>query len=387
MKYRPSKNVFLLGITSFFNDFSSEMVLSVFPAFFVSVLKAGASSLGLVEGLADGASNIIKIYSGRLSDRLRKRKPFIIAGYSLSVFTRPVYLLVSSVVGVIGLRFTDRVGKGLRDGPRDAIISLSTPPDQIGQAFGYHRMWDTFGAIAGPFTAYLILRAYPEGFHYVFLTAFFIGFLAIISLLFVKDVVDGIKKNHITLASVSLFSPQFKRYLVALFFLSLGNLPLAVLLLKTQSLGMALATIPLFYMVYNLSYAGFSLTAGRMSDRIGAKIVIIVGYAVLLASYALLGIAGNTLFLISAFLVLGLFPALTDGVQRAFASELSSEEHRAGALGLVNAITGFGLLFSGIIGGYIWQYFGTTYAFVIAGCFVLSGIGILLFIKKTVQPN
>ncbi len=384
MKYRPSKNVFLLGITSFFNDFSSEMVLSVFPAFFVSVLKAGASSIGLVEGLADGASNIIKIYSGRLSDRLHKRKPFIVAGYSLSVFTRPVYLLISSVGGVVGLRFVDRIGKGLRDGPRDAIISLSTPPEQIGQAFGYHRMWDTFGAIAGPFTAYLILRAYPGGFHYVFLTAFFIGILAIISLLFVKDVIDGIKKNNITIASVSLYSLQFKRYLVALFFLSLGNLPLAVLLLKTQSLGMALATIPLFYMIYNLSYAGFSLTAGRMSDRIGAKIVIVVGYMILLVSYALLGVAENTFFLVSAFLVLGLFPALTDGIQRAFASELSSEENRAGALGLVNAITGFGLLFSGITGGYIWQYFGTTYAFVIAGLFVLFGIGILLFIKKTV---
>lgn len=382
MRYRPTKNVFLLGLTSFFNDLSSEMVLSVFPAFFVSVLKAGAGSLGLVEGIAEGAANIIKIYSGRLSDLIRKRKPFIVAGYSLSVLTRPLYVFVSNVAGVVGLRFADRVGKGLRDGPRDAVISLSTPPEQLGRAFGYHRMWDTFGAIAGPLIAYVILSRYPLGFHIVFSTAFFVGILAVISLFFIKDVVGGVRKNNITLASLAVFSLEFKWYLLALFFLSLGSLPLAVLLLKTQSIGLALASIPLFYMLYNISYASFSLSAGKMSDRIGAKTVIIIGYLVLLGSYVFLALAESTFFLIAGFLVLGLFPALTDGVQRAFASELSPGEHRGGALGLVNAVAGFGLLFAGIGGGYIWEHFGINYAFAVAGVFILLGIGILFTVKK-----
>lgn len=298
------------------------------------------------------------------------------------MLTRPIYVFVSNVAGVIGLRFVDRVGKGLRDGPRDAVISLSTPPEQLGRAFGYHRMWDTFGAITGPLIAYLILSRYPSGFHIVFSTAFFVGILAVVSLFFIKDVVGGARKNNITLASLAVFSSEFKWYLLALFFLSLGSLPLAVLLLKTQSIGLALASIPLFYMLYNISYASFSLTAGKLSDRIGAKTVIIIGYLVLLGSYFFLALAESTFFLVAGFLVLGLFPALTDGVQRAFASELSPGEYRAGALGFVNAVAGFGLLFAGIGGGFLWEHFGASFALTIAGIFVLLGIGILFAVRK-----
>ena len=185
--YRPPRNVRLLGLVSFFNDFSSEMVLAVFPAFFTSVLKTGASSLGLVEGVADGVANIIKIYAGRISDAKQKRKPFIFLGYTLSVAIRPLYILVSTVGGVLGLRVTDRIGKGLREGPRDAIISLSTPKEELGRAFGYHRMMDTLGAVVGPFIAYLILARYPTGFHAVFLTAFVVGIFAVVSIFFVRE--------------------------------------------------------------------------------------------------------------------------------------------------------------------------------------------------------
>src|SRR5450631_3614742 len=182
------RNVFFLGLTSFFNDFSSEMVASVFPAFFISVLKAGAESLGLVEGIAEAASNLIKVYSGRWSDRIEKRKVFAIVGYTLSVFTRPFYVFAGSVGAVIGLRLVDRIGKGLRDPPRDALISLSTPEEEVGRSFGYHRAMDTMGAITGPLVAFLILRAYPGGFNSIFVTAFVIGLVAIASLTLVKDV-------------------------------------------------------------------------------------------------------------------------------------------------------------------------------------------------------
>ena len=155
------RNVFFLGLTSFFNDFSSEMVASVFPAFFISVLKAGAESLGLVEGVAEAASNLIKVYSGRWSDRIEKRKVFAIVGYTLSVFTRPFYVFAGSVGAVIGLRLTDRIGKGLRDPPRDALISLSTSKEEIGRSFGYHRAMDTLGAIVGPLVAYIVLSYNP----------------------------------------------------------------------------------------------------------------------------------------------------------------------------------------------------------------------------------
>ena len=142
------------------------MVFAVFPAFFTSVLKAGAGSLGLVDGIAEFASNLFKIYSGALSDRFQKRKPLVVAGYALSVATRPFYILVASVGGALGLRVLDRVGKGLRDSPRDAIISLSTPREELGRSFGYHRAMDTAGAIIGPLAAYLLLRPLPAAFRH-----------------------------------------------------------------------------------------------------------------------------------------------------------------------------------------------------------------------------
>ena len=181
------RNVFFLGLTSFFNDFSSEMVASIFPAFFISVLKTGAESLGLVEGVADAASNLIKIYSGRWSDKIGQRKIFAVAGYTLSVFTRPFYVLAGSVGAVISLRLTDRIGKGLRDSPRDALISLSTTKEESGRSFGYHRAMDTLGAIIGPLVAFVVLSYYPMAFNSVFIIAFIVGLLAIASLWLVQD--------------------------------------------------------------------------------------------------------------------------------------------------------------------------------------------------------
>ena len=385
MLYRPPRNVFLLGLTSFFNDLSSEMVLAVFPAFFVSVLKTGAASLGLVEGIADGASNIIKVYSGRWSDKMRRRKPFIIGGYGLSTLTRPLYIFTASIGGVVGLRFFDRIGKGLRDSPRDAVISLSTPKEQLGRAFGFHRAFDTLGAVAGPLVAYFILKNHPAAFNTVFGTSFVMGILSLLTIALVKEVAGEVKNKNLSFASLSSCSGNFKVYLVAVFFLSMGSIPIAVLLLKTQNIGMTIASIPLFYMVYNLSYAGFSYPAGKISDQIGSKKVLIGGCLLLIGSYVFLIFASSALSLGIAFLFLGLFPAFTDGVTRAYASDLSPAENRGRSLGLVNAVSGFGLLFAGIVGGYAWQHQGVGETLFIAGGFVLIAAVILLRVRPSVS--
>ena len=376
------RNIFLLGLTSLFNDFSSEMVYAVFPAFFTAVLGAGAASLGLVDGVAEAASNLFKIYSGNLSDRFQVRKPLVMAGYTLSVLTRPFYAIVFAVPGALGLRFLDRVGKGVRDAARDAIISLSTPKAELGRSFGYHRAMDTTGAILGPLVAYLILSRFPSHFNVVFFTAFGVGILAIMSLLFIKDVIVPLSAKQTRLAaSFAGFSVSFKLYLVAIFVLSIGSLPVAVILLKTESIGLVIADIPLFYMVYNVSYAGFAMAAGKASDRIGARTVILVGYAVLLLSYFLLNIAHAIGPLVLGFLVLGLFPALTDGVQRAYASTLTSEDLRGSGLGWLNAANGFGALVAGIGGGYLWQTHGPAAALLAAGAAVVTGL--VLFLVST----
>jgi len=373
------RNIFLLGLTSLFNDFSSEMVYAVFPAFFTSVLGVGAASLGLVDGIAEASANVFKIYSGHLSDRFQVRKPLVIAGYALSVATRPFYAMTSTVFGALGLRFLDRAGKGVRDSARDAIISLSTPDNELGRSFGFHRAMDTTGAVLGPLVAYLLLRFFPSKFNLVFYAAFVVGLAALAPLIFIGDVVvrDRAKRAAI-FASFGRFSVHFKFYLVSIFILSAGSLPVAVVLLKTRSLGLIIADVPLFYTVYNLSYAGFSMAAGKASDRTGPTTVILAGYGLLLLSYYLISVAQTVWLLVLGFLVFGLFPALTDGVQRAFASRLTSAEQRGSGLGWLNAVSGCGALIAGIAGGYLWQSRGPASAFIAASIAVAAGILLLL---------
>jgi len=373
------KNVFFLGLTSLFNDISSEMIVAIFPAFFTSVLKAGAASLGLVEGLADFAASFVKIYSGYLTDKYKRRKPLIVAGYALSVFIRPIYLAVSSVGAVVGLRFTDRLGKGLRDAPRDTVISLSVEGKEMGKSFGFHRAMDTLGAILGPLVAYLILSHYPDHFDYVFVSAFVVGLIAIASLFFISDAVGQLKRSNVTFKSFANYSLKFKLYLLSVLLMSLGCLPVAVMLLKTESIGLMIATIPLFYMVYNIAYAGFSLFAGKASDRFGSVKIIITGYLFLILGYLFLNYSTNSTLLIVSFFILGLFPAFTDGVQRSYAALITEEDKRGGAFGLFNAITGLGALGAGILGGYLWQHYSPTTALVVGGLSVILGLFILIF--------
>jgi MFS family permease len=298
----------------------------------------------------------------------------------IAVVTRPFYMVFSTVAGALGLRVLDRVGKGLRDSPRDALISLSVSKNELGKAFGYHRAMDTTGAILGPLAAYLLLRAYPLRFNTVFLTAFAIGMIAVLTLFFISDVATNLaSKRHDLAASWHGFSRRFKIFVLAIFILSVGSLPVAVVLLKTQSIGLVIADIPLFYMIYNLSYAVVSLPAGWVSDKIGAPKVIAIGYILLLASYFVIVRVASPWALAGGFLLFGLFPGLTDGVQRSFASQLSGEEFRGAALGLLNAAYGLGALIAGIAGGILWQIYGSGTACIAATCIVVIGLAVFGF--------
>lgn len=368
------KNVFILGLTSLFNDFSSEMILSIFPAFFTSVLKSGAASLGLVEGIADAASNFIKIYSGQLSDKIQKRRIFIITGYTISVLARPFYTVTSKVFGVLSLRVLDRVGKGLRDAPRDALISLSVPKEKLGISFGYHRTMDTIGAILGPLVAYFILRAFPNGFNMVFMVSFLGGLLALATLFFIKETVGAVKAKNLNLKNWSRFSPKFKSYLFAVFILSIGTLPIAVILLKTVSIGLLLASIPLFYMVSNIAFAIFSIIAGKYADKIGANKILIGGYLFLIIGYIVLSLATSVWSLLFGFILLGLFLALTDGIHRSYAAHLTEESDRASAYGWLNGLSGIGALIAGFLGGYLWQTFGDEKTLLVGSVIIVIGL-------------
>ena len=371
------RNVFFLGLTSFFNDFSSEMVASVFPAFFISVLKAGAESLGLVEGIAEAASNLIKVYSGRWSDRIEKRKVFAIVGYTLSVFTRPFYVFAGSVGAVIGLRLTDRIGKGLRDPPRDALISLSTPKEEMGRSFGYHRAMDTLGAIVGPLVAYIVLSYNPAAFNSVFIIAFVVGLAAIASLWLVRDIRKTLAVRRVE--APAGFSRRVYGYFVSIFILSVGTLPMAVLLLKTRDLGLTISSIPLFYAISNVSYALLSWPAGRASDAWGTGKIIVIGYGFLMLGYLVLVASSSPVILVVGFLLVGVFSAFTDGVQRSHLSRLIDDRYKGTAYGYLNAAVGFGALVAGIAGGYVWQQFGDTTALIAGACVIAAGLAVFLY--------
>jgi MFS family permease len=372
------RNVFMLGLTSFFNDFSNEMILAAFPAFFTSVLKAGAASLGLVEGVADGASNILKIYSGNLSDKLQRHRIFIFIGYGLSVIVRPFYIFTGSVAAVLGLRVTDRIGKGLREPPRDVVISASVPPGEMGRSFGYHRAMDRAGGVLGPLAAYLILLKWPNGFNTIFMTAFLLGIVTVISILFVTDITSAKTEEGgrlLSLKAISSLPAAFRIYLLAIFLLSVGSVPVAVLLLKTTSIGLLIASIPLFYMVYSIAYSAFSYFAGKLSDTIGTTKVLVAGYLILLIAYILIGFASAPLALTIAFIVLGMSSAATDATQRAVTGRIVELPKRGAAYGLFNAAVGFGTMFAGIIGGYIWQAYSPAMALLAAVVMVGIGLG------------
>lgn len=370
------KNVFFMGLVSFFNDVSNEMILSVFPAFFSSVLKSGAASLGMIEGVADGLANITKVFSGRLSDRTERRKAMAFLGYCISVATRPFYLTSTTAAHILGIRVADRLGKGIREAPRDALLSLSSSGARVGRSFGFHRAMDSLGAILGPLIAFLILSKAPEAFDTVFITAFIAGLLALFSFVFIRDIHaaaagDGVRRLHLKLKA---HTKEFRRFLVIIFLLSLANLPVALLLLRTQDVGLEISFIPLFYLFFNVSFTLFAYRAGRLADRVGDKPVILGGYLLVALAYLLMMYAHTLAALAIGFILLGIGYAFTDGVQRSFAARLTDASERGSAYGLLHAAVGFGVLISGVVGGLLWQAYGATAALLLALGLILAAL-------------
>lgn len=379
-------NIFFLGLVSLFNDFSSEMIYSVMPAFLTTVLGAPAIFVGFVEGFADAFASFLKIFAGWFSDRLGKRKIISVYGYSLSTLTRLFLTLVSNFWQVFLLRVVDRVGKGFRDSPRDALISESAPQGELGKSFGYHRAMDSIGSLLGPLAAVVLLPLLAGNYKQLFFIGFVAGFLAVLTFLFVKDVP---KKSNIVgnaqslrfsqIFSLKHFEHSFKHYITAVFVFGLGVMPISLMVLKSQSLGLGIIGIPLMYLISSVSFIIFAIPFGRVSDKIGEKKVLILGFSMAIFSYLILAISNNLPGLTVGFMVFGLYSAMTDGVTRALASKLVTHEQLATGQGFLNAAIGISSLFAGVIGGGIWTFISPTAAFVYG--IVLMAIGLLTFIR------
>lgn len=384
------RNVFFLGLVSLFNDFSSEMMYSVMPGFLTTVLSAPPVFVGFIEGFADALASVFKIYFGWFSDKIGKRKILAISGYSISVSTRWFLALVGNFWQVFFLRAIDRVGKGLRDSPRDALIFESVGRSEAGKSFGYHRAMDTIGGALGPLTAVFLLPLIMNDYRLLFRISFVFGILAVLTFIFVSDVKKPAAENPKPIFepfsfSLKDYSGLFKEYIAAVFIFGLGVMPLPLTLLKSQEIGLNGFSIPLMYFVNNLAFVLFAIPAGKLADRIGDKKVIGLGFLAAILSYLNLAFLSSVWSVIAGFVAFGIYSAMTDGVQRALAAKLVSDDKLASGQGFLNAAVGISSLLAGLIGGMIWTKFGSSPALLYGAA--MMAVGLAIFIHLNTRKN
>ncbi|GIW66494.1 MAG: MFS transporter [Candidatus Parcubacteria bacterium] len=377
-----NKNVFYLSLVSLFNDFSNEMVYSVMPAFLTRVLGAPIWFVGFLEGFAEALNNILKIFSGRLADYLNQRKVLAVLGYSISSLTRFFLYLVNNFWQVLGLRIFDRVGKRLRDAPRDALIYLSSEKEELNKSYNFHRAFDTIGAILGPLVGFILLNYFLHlNYKLLFLIASLLGFLAILTFIFVEDKKDNYSKNKKFVFNFKIFQSNLKIYLFSFFLFSLGYFPLSLILLRIQTIDPSLKILPLFYFIFNLFFVIFAFPIGKFADRYGEKLMLTLGFIFALISFLIFSIPNNFL-IFPAIILLSLSLALIDGIKMVYLGKNISQEYLATAQGTLSSLYGFGQLFGGLIGGLIWTKFNFSYAFLYGSFLIFLSLIILNFALK-----
>jgi MFS family permease len=360
---------------------STEMIYPLVPLFLVNVLGASFIDVGIIEGIAESTASIFKIVSGYISDRFGKRKPLVYSGYGISAIAKPLLALTTAWQQVLGLRFIDRLGKGVRDSARDAIISESGGKG-TGRSFGFQRSLDTLGAVIGPLIAaslfiYLSYRG-------LFLLAFIPGlFATLLVAFFVKDTAVGMQDGRVYQISFRSFDRNFKILLVGLGIFFIGNSSDAFLFLRAQNLGITAVFIPILYLISNLMYALASFPFGILSDKVGRKRVLLLGYSIFFIVYLGFALANSSLLMWMLFPVYGLYYGLTDAVSKALVSDLAPKTLKATAFGTYYTIIGIVALPASLIAGTLWQILGPPYAFFYGAAMSAAAIiTIGLFVKK-----
>jgi len=364
-----NKNIVVLSVTSFFTDISSEMLYPVIPIFLTTVLGAPVSVLGLIEGIAESTASIMKAFSGWVSDSIRKRKPFVTSGYFLSSLGKLLLFFAYAWPAVLIARFIDRMGKGVRTSPRDALLADSAAVEYRGKAFGFHRAMDTLGACLGPLLALWFLVILKENIRQVFLIAFIPAILSVIMLLlFLKEKplnVTGTGGFSLSrLFDIKKFPLPFKKFLAISCIFAIGNSSDAFLIIRSKDVGLSLSLVILAYVVYNISYSALSFPFGILSDKIDRKWVILGGFVVFAAVYFGFGMHATRTSIWVLFAVYGFYMAMTDGVGKAYITDMVPQESRATAIGIYYCVTGILTLFASIVAGLLWTYIGKGAPFI-----------------------
>jgi MFS family permease len=360
-----SRNVLLLSAVSLLNDVASEMVYPLVPLFLSQALRAPAAVVGTIEGFAEATASLFKWFFGALSDRWGKRIPLVLAGYGLAAFTKPMLALAGAWPVVLGARVLDRFGKGLRTSPRDALLADSTTPEMRGRAFGFHRSADSIGAVCGPLLALLLLARMPGGFRTAFLIAFVPGLLSTLLILAVRERSVATQSRAVfSLGVLRRGDPTLRRFLLITLVFSIGNSSDMFLTLRAKQLGSGDTCAVLLYAAYQLANVLSSFPAGIVSDRLGRKGVLALGYFLFAAIYLGVGLAGGVAALWALFPLYGVYQGMTDGVSKAFIVDLAPEADRGAALGLQAAMVGISALPASLAAGFLWDRVGPSSAFV-----------------------
>lgn len=387
-------NVLFLGIGSLLTDISSEMIFTLVPLFLSNVLGAATTVIGFIGGLSDSLDNIFRIFSGWFSDRIGKRKNITVAGYSLSTLVKPLMYFAANWGAVLGIRFADRVGKGIRSSPRDALIADSVSAEERGKSFGVHRAMDTLGAVIGLALAALIIYNVQGGgfditrrsYQWIVLIGIIPAVLAVIVLLtLVREPEKRAAGNTVRFNLKWLFGFD-KRFLVFITIVGIFNLGQSsnfFVILRAQNLEVPLIQTVLMLVVYNIVYAVISLPAGILSDKVGRKWMITIGWAVYALVYLGFALASQLWQVWVLFAGYGLFSGISEGVAKAFVADLVPAEKRGTAYGLYYGVVGIALLPAGVLAGYLWQFVNPSWAFYFGAIFAFAAvIGMVIFVNK-----
>jgi MFS family permease len=380
---RLGRNVLALGAVSFLTDVSSEMIYPLLPLFLTTTLGASPAFIGVIEGAAESTAALLKLASGWWSDRVRRRKPLVVAGYAIASVVRPLVALAQSAPQVLAIRLADRVGKGIRNSPRDALIADSVPPEIRGRAFGFHRAADHAGGVLGPLVAFALLEWGDVSLRTVFWLAAVPGALAVLAVIvFVREPRAPARAERPAGGPPDLSQPmgaRFWRVLAVILVFTLGNSTDAFLLLRASELGVPVALAPVLWAALHVVKSASSTPGGALSDRIGRRPALVAGWVLYAAVYLGFALASDAWHAWALFLVYGIHFGLTEGTERALVADLVPAARRGAAYGWYYLTIGIAMLPASILFGAVWSRAGAPAAFVMGAALALTAaLGLLL---------
>lgn len=385
-KSKLPKQVIILSLVSLFTDIASEMLYPVTPIFMSTVLGASMAVIGLLEGVAEVISGFFKGYFGVLSDKIKKRAVFISFGYGLSALSKPLPGIFPSLAAIITARISDRLGKGVRTAPRDALLA-SYATGNSGAVFGFHRGMDTLGAAIGPALALVLLALFPKNYSLIFLIAFVPSLIAVTFTFFVKD--NFVSKEGDKKTGFRIFfkaAPKEYKFLLSLLVLfSFANSSDVFLILKSKAITGSETLAILCYILYNLVYAASSYPLGRLSDKIGKRAIFASGLFIFSIVYLGFAIAHSFIYAIVLFALYGIYAAATEGITKAWVSDLVPDEMRGTAIGLLTMLSSFAIMFGSFFAGILWDVISPNAPFYFSGSVALLLAVLTLIGKKSLK--